>query len=464
MSETAQALIVRLQEVGADIAFLGPNALAERHPGEHPDNFGAGVMALPGSTEAVADIVRWCGREKIVIVPQGGRTGLVGGSTSRTGELIISTEKLAEIELIDPSARIAVVQAGVTLQALQDAAAAYGLTPGIDLAARGSATIGGMVSTNAGGILAFRNGVMRHQVLGLEVVLPDGRIFNDLTEVVKVSGGPDMKQLFIGAEGALGIVTRIVLKLETLKTARATAMIGVKNAASALAVVSHFRTKAAVTLEGAELMWERFIRDSAMTRGFDLGWLDEETPAVLLIELSAESTETAAAALEAGLEALWEELQLTGGIVAQSIDQSRKFWDLREDSDFIYRLHPGAPSFDVSIPPGELDTYVAALDARLKAANPGYGSYVYGHIADGNLHLSITGAVNASAADKESIEDAVYAGIRGLGGSFSAEHGAGLEKRRAYFAFGNAERRSLSQSVKALFDPDNLFNPGKVPY
>ncbi len=461
----AHTLLPRLQEIAADITLLGPETLAGRHPGEHPDNFGAGVMALPATTEAVAELVRWCRREKVAIVPQGGRTGLVGGGVSRAGELIVSTEKLAAIELIDPAARIAVVQAGVTLQALQEAAAIHGLTPGIDLAARGSATIGGMVSTNAGGILAFRNGVMRHQVLGLEAVLPDGTIFNDLTEVVKVSAGADMKQLFIGAEGAYGIVTRVVLKLETLKTARATALIGVRNAADALAVVSHFRAEPAVMLEGAELMWEQFIRDSAMIHGFDLDWLPEATPAVLLVELSAESTDAASAALEAGLETLWGSLDLCGGIVAQSLDQSRKFWELREDSDFMYRLHPAAPSFDVSVPPGELDTYVAALNARLSAANPDYGVYVFGHIADGNLHISVSGAgTEVSASDKERIEDAVYAGIRGLGGSFSAEHGAGLEKRRVYFTYGNAERRGLAQAVKAMLDPDNLFNPGKVPY
>ncbi|MDI7861230.1 FAD-binding oxidoreductase [Rhizobiaceae bacterium n13] len=464
MPPPAETLAARLKDIAAEVAIIGPQALAERHPGEHPGNFGAGVMALPTSTEMVAEIVRFCASEMIGVVPQGGRTGLVGGGISTPGELIVSTEKMTEIELIDPATRIAIVQAGVTLQALQEAAAPYGLTPGIDLAARGSATIAGMVSTNAGGILAFRNGVMRHQVLGLEAVLPDGTVFSDLTEVVKVSAGPDMKQMFIGAEGALGIVTRIVLRLETLRTARATALVGVKDAATALAVVGHFRSQPALMLEGAELMWAQFIRDSASVHGFDLGWLDEGTAAVLLFEVSAETAELAAETLESGLETLWEELGLDGGIVARSLDQSRKFWELREDSDFIYRLHPGAPSFDVSIPPGELDTYVVALAARLRTIDPAWGAYVYGHIADGNLHISVTGANELTDADKERIEDAVYAGIRGLGGSFSAEHGAGLEKRRAYIAYGNAERRALAQALKRAIDPDNLFNRGKVPY
>jgi FAD/FMN-containing dehydrogenase len=464
MSEIIRSLQRDLNHFGEDLHLIGSERLGERHPGEHRDNLGAGVMAEPTTPEAAAAVVRWCFEHTVPIVPQGGRTGLVGGGISRPGDLILSTARLNRIEAIDSLARTVTVGAGVTLQALQEAMAEVGLVPGIDLAARGSATIGGMIATNAGGILAFRNGVMRHQVLGIEAVMPDGTLFSDLTRVLKVSAGPDIKQLLIGSEGAYGFVTRAVLKLESFNPMRATALVGVRDATSALAVIAHFRSQPALQLEGAELMWQRYLRDSAADKGFDLDWLEDDTPAILLMEVSAGSEAEAREALEEGLAGLWEEQGLTSGIVAASLDQARRFWALREDGDFMYRHFPAAPSYDVSVPPGSLDEYVAGLRSRLKAINARFDAYVYGHVADGNLHISVIGDGVAGAAFKEPIEDAVYSGVAERGGSFSAEHGVGTEKRRAYLTYGNPARRAVAQAIKAALDPKNLFNPGKVPY
>nr|WP_298100938.1 FAD-binding oxidoreductase [uncultured Shinella sp.] len=464
MSEIIRSLQQDLNEFSADLHLIGSETLQGRHPGEHPDNFGAGVMAQPATPEAAAAIVRWCVENNVPIVPQGGRTGLVGGGISRQGELIVSTAKLNRIEAIDPLARTATVGAGVTLQALQEAAAEFGLTPGIDLAARGSATIGGMIATNAGGILAFRNGVMRHQVLGIEAVMPDGSLVSDLTRVLKVSAGPDIKQLLIGSEGAYGLVTRAVVKLESFNPQRATALVGVRDATSALALVGHFRAQPAVQLEGTELMWRKFFIDSAHDRGFDVDWLDGETSAILLMEVSAASEADARSALEDGLATLWEDHGLTSGIVASSLDQAQRFWALREDDTFMYRHFPSAPSFDVSLPPDALDAYVARLTSRLKVVDKDFYAYVYGHVSDGNLHICVAGPGVAGKAYKTPIEDAVYTGVAEAGGSFSAEHGVGTEKQRAYLTFGNPTRRAVAQAIKAALDPKNLFNPGKVPY
>jgi len=457
-------LMTRLQSLDADITLWGPQELAGRDPGENPKNFNGGLLAMPADTAAAVALVNWCRAEGVGIVPQGGRTGLVGGNISQRGEVILSTARMNGIERLDVAERTAVVGAGVTLQALQEAAAVHGLTTGIDLPSRGTATIGGMVSTNAGGILAFRNGVMRHQVLGLEAVMASGQVFSDLSRVVKVSAGPDLKHLFIGAEGALGIVTRVVVKLESTRPARATALLGVPNAQAALAIIGYFQALPAVMLEGAEMMWDHFIRDSARTYEFDLGWLDDGAAGVLLIEVSAETVTIATEALETGLEALWDTVGIHGGLVAQSLDQARRFWQLREESHFMYAYHADGPSFDVSVPPSYLDTYVAGLGKKLTAVNSRYDAYVFGHIADGNLHLSImhTGPV----ADDEMlrIEEAVYSGVEAAGGSFSAEHGVGLNKRHAYLTFGNPEKRVMAQQIKALFDPDRLFNRGKVPF
>jgi FAD/FMN-containing dehydrogenase len=460
---TPAQLHERLTGLHPDLAILGPAELQGRHPGEHPDNFAGGVMAQPGSSEAAAALVAWCAAHDVAIVPQGGLTGLVGGNVSHAGEVILSSARLNRILAIHPDEMTVEVEAGVPLETLQQAVAAHGLTTGIDLGSRGSATIGGMVSTNAGGILAFRNGVMRHQVLGLEAILPSGAVFSDMTRVVKVSAGPDLKHLFIGGEGAFGFVTKVVLKLEPQRPARATAFLGVSDAAAALAVIRHFRSLSSVTLEGAEMMWPRYIRDGATLKGFDLSWL-EDGAAALLIEVSAETVDKAAAALEEGLETLWEPVGLKGGLIAQSLDQARKFWDIREDSGFYYPAIPGAPSFDISVPPTHLDAYVAGLDARLKAIDPTYEAYVYGHIADGNLHLTVIKPGPLPEEDLLAVEDAIYTGIRDAGGSFSAEHGVGTEKRHAYETFASAEKQALARAIKQAVDPKGIFNPGKVPF
>ena len=457
-------------EIAADISGLhpelhltGPEALAGRDPGEHPGNFGAGIMAVPASAQAAAALIRWCAENDVIIVPQGGRTGLAGGGDSQPGNVILSSSRLNIIESINVAEQTAIVQAGVTLQALQEAAAAQGLTTGIDLASRGTATIGGMAATNAGGILAFRNGVMRHQVLGIEAVLPDGSVFSDLTRVVKVSAGPDLKQMFVGAEGALGFITRLVVKLEPLRPFRATAMLGVKDAASALAVASHLKSRPGLTLEAAEMMWPLFIRDHARIRSFDLSWLPEKASA-FIVEVSAASEAAAIRGLEEALADIWEEADLQGGIVAQSLDQARRFWVLREESGFYYSIYKDPISLDISVPPASLDAYVAGLRARLYALNQDYHAYVYGHIADGNLHLTVTQDCPSDIAEVHRIEDAVYTGIREAGGSFSAEHGVGLEKRYGYETYSDPVKQALAIAIKTQLDPKGLFNPGKVPF
>jgi len=461
MTASVLALLERLRAAGADIMLRDAANLATRDPGSDRRNFDAGVMALPGSVEALCVLMRACHEARVPVVPHGGRTGLVGGTVSSPGALIVSTERLHRILDLDPLEGTAVVEAGVTLEVLQQAAAAHGMEPGIDLGSRGSATIGGLVSTNAGGIQAFRYGVMRHRVLGLEAVLADGTLFSDLTRVVKSTAGYDVKQLFIGGEGTLGIVTRIVIKLDPLPVARATALLAVPGAESGLAVARHFARRPDAQLLAAEMMWRDFLLMNAQAHQFALSEGFAATPATLLVEVSAATSEQAQDLIGDGLETLWDSAGLTEGVIASSADQARRLWHLREDMSVFGRRYPGYQSFDVSVPPRRADAYIDVVRQRLAGLFPGLAPLVFGHILDGNLHI-IPMIGESDEGLRTRIQDALYADLEGMGGSISAEHGVGLKKRDAFARFGGEGKRRLAALIKHALDPEGLLNPGKV--
>lgn len=435
--------------------------LGARDPGFDGRNFDTAALVRPTDTEGVAALVRFCAENGFSLVPQGGRTGLAGGAATTAGQIICDLGAMNRIEEIDPLSRVAIVQAGVPLGVLQQAAAVHGLDPGIDLAARGSCTIGGMISTNAGGIMAFRNGTMRHRLLGLEAVLPDGRVFRDLTRVLKTSAGYDLKHLFVGAEGTLGIVTRAAIRLEPAGGAAATALVGIGDAASAQRIVGHFLAMTGTSLRAAEIMWQGFAAAMGRWLGIEPGTLPLDAPCLLLLELGGATAGHAASALEQGLSDIWEAAGIIDGLVAGSLEQVRTIWRLREESEHIERAHNHPPSFDVSVPGGAIDAYVARITEGLKAIDADYAPYVFGHLADGNLHISIN-TDNPSGERYRAIEDVLYAGLAEIGGSFSAEHGVGLDKRSAYERYADPVKQELARALKALLDPGNLMNPGKI--
>ncbi|PZR94830.1 MAG: FAD-binding oxidoreductase [Stutzerimonas stutzeri] len=440
---------------------LDRNALLARDPGWDAGNLNAFALVRPASVADVAKLVSWCRAYRFSFVPQGGRTGLVGGAVTTPEQLICDLGGLDKIEEIDPDSGIAVVQAGVTLGALQEAAAAIGLHPGIDLAARGSATIGGLIATNAGGITAFRTGVMRHRVLGLEAVLPDGRLVDDMTRVLKTSAGYDVKQLLIGAEGTLGIVTRAVIRLDPLPNGRATALLGIGDAAQALNIVRQLRAGSAPLL-AAEIMWSGFAAATSAALGLDPAQLPLRSPCLLLVELGGTSFEEARIALEDALAALVETEPDLDGIVCASMAQSTQLWRLREDTDVLYRLHPRAPSYDISLPARAFDSYVERLRPALQAIDPAIQPYLFGHLADGNLHIVLNQPGPLQPDAQVAVEAAIYGQLRGLGGSFSAEHGIGSKRVAALERHADPVKLTLMVQLKRLFDPDNLCNPGKI--
>ncbi len=447
--------------VGAAHVATG-EAVALLDVGWNPHNLDAGVVVSPASTQEVAAVVRLCAQHGVPLVPQAGRTGLVGGSISHPGEIVLSLLRLNHVEAIDPQERVAVVGAGCTLQALQDAAAVHQLEPGIDLAARGSATLGGMVSTNAGGVMAFRNGVMRHRVLGLEAVLPDGSVFHDLTRVVKNSAGYDLKHLFIGAEGTLGVVTRVVVKLDPLPQATATALFGLPSVEATLDVIALALQAKAGHLRAAEALWRDFMQLNAQALHWSQEGFSLDQPIFLLLKLGGADEAALQAAFEQLFESTLARYPSSTGIIASSQRQETELWHLREDTDIVYRAYPQAPSFDVSVPLSRIPAYVAQVQAELAALDATLQPFIFGHLADGNLHiiLNVRGPVAPERA--QAVEHILYRHLQALGGSFSAEHGVGSKRIGAMNDTTNATKLAVMAQVKRLLDPQGLMNPGKV--
>lgn len=447
-------------EVGTQHVRTG--AEADMDPGTNPDNLGAGVIVAPSSTEEVAAVVRLCSRHSVSVVAQGGRTGLVGGSVSRPGEVVLSLKRMDRIDRLDPIERTAVVQAGVTLESLQQAAAELRLESGIDLAARGSATIGGMVSTNAGGIMAFRNGVMRHRVLGLEAVLADGTVYSDMTRVVKNATGYDLKHLFIGAEGTLGIVTRVVIKLEQSPRATATALFGLPSVEAALDLIRSALDSEAGQLRATEALWQSYIQFAASAHGWSEPGFELDQPIYLLLSLGGAQEGVLRAEFERLFADIAERFPDITGIVAGSMRREAALWRLREDTDVIYRTHKDAPSYDVSVPLSEIDAYVGRIFAGLSAIDPDLKPYVFGHLADGNLHIVLNRPGPLPQPVALAVEAVLYADLSAMGGSFSAEHGVGSKRIHSLLATADPTKLDLMMRVKDTFDSHALMNPGKL--
>lgn len=449
-----------LAEIVGERGVRDGTRLAALAPGFHADNLKAGLAVAPATTREVAAILALCHERRIPVVPQAGRTGLAGAAASAPGDLIVQLDRMASILDIDPLAGIAVLEAGVTLQALQEAAAEHGLAPGIDLAARGSATIGGMISTNAGGNEAFRSGVMRQRVLGLEAVLAGGAVMSDLKRVAKANEGYDLKQLFIGAEGTLGIVTRAVLRLEPAAARRETALVSFGDAARAVALFASLRRSAAVRLRAAEIMWRDYALAAAADLRLDaLARFVADAAVCAIFEVDGE--EGACDAFASALADAARDGLVADALLAASGRERADIWKLREDSWTIERVMPHGLWYDVSVPLGTLDAYVGRLRAGVESLGADLRVYAFGHLGDGNLHLTISNGTDIATLYGQ-VGEIVYAGLAEAGGSFSAEHGIGLEKRAALARNASPERLDLMRRIKTAFDPHGIMNPGKV--
>ncbi|MAU96126.1 MAG: FAD-binding oxidoreductase [Fulvimarina sp.] len=416
----------------------------------------------PRSTEEVAAVLTLCSEAGIGVVPQGGLTGLAGGAHPVAGAVALSLERMNRIEEIDPAMATMTVGSGVVLQAAQSAAEEAGLFLAVDLGARGSCTIGGVLSTNAGGNRVIRYGMAREHVLGLEVVLADGTIVTSLNKMLKNNAGYDSKQLFIGSEGTLGVVTRAVLRLQPRPTFSTSALCGCRDFDAALALLRAARAGLGPSLTSFEVMWPSFYEFMAGSLPSLPRPLSGRHAITVLIEVSGFDAEHEAARLEAVLGAMLEEGHVEDALLAASGKDVADFWAIRESVAEYSKIMGPITAFDVGVPAHVTGPVVERLEAGLKSRWPDVIALSYGHIGDSNLHL----VVNVPSAGQEQpaaeISAFVYDTVREAGGTISAEHGIGTLKRKYLPYTRSPQELDLMRRMKLALDPKGILNPGKV--
>jgi FAD/FMN-containing dehydrogenase len=456
--------VARLQsELGADIVHGPGEADIARHSHDFintmPEGLEIAGIAYPRSTEQVSKILSICNEQGVPVTPQGGMTGLAGGAVPNVPALLLSLERMRAIEEIDPAGATITVEAGVVLQTVQEAAAEAGMFFPLDLGGRGTAQIGGNVSTNAGGNRVLRYGMMRELVLGLEAVLADGTAVSSMNTMLKNNAGYDLKQLFIGTEGTLGIVTRVVLRLFPEARSVSTGLVAVKDYDSALALMQEAKAAFGGTLAAFEAMWPDFYHLGTTA-------LDRQPPlphghgVYVLVETLGTDPEHDQAAFEQALADVLEKGIAEDAVIAQSEQQRGDIWSIRDCPGEFPKVFWPQISFDVSLPAGKIGDFVDLLRGRLLERWPEAGLVFFGHIADSNLHLSVH--LDEDPMPVHAIDDVVYSATGEWGGSISAEHGIGTVKKEFLHHSRGPEEIALMRRLKAALDPNGILNPGKV--
>ena len=452
MSDVVQKLI---DEFGVD-AVIGSSQVAERAT-SYWDSSPTEAKALLRltSTEQVSRAMRICAELKQTVVVQGGRTGVVEGAVSTPDDIIISLEQMNKIESVDAMDGVAVIQAGAILQTVQEQLAEQGFLFPLDLGARGSCTIGGTVATNAGGINVLRYGMMRNLVLGLEVVLADGTVISSMHQMLKNNTGYDLKQLFIGSEGTLGIVTRVVVRLFPAPKSRQTAMFACESFGAVVHTLKTMQSELAGTLSAFEVMWNTYY--SNVTKdGAHRPPMDRDYPFYVLAEAEGANAQDDEVRFQSLFEAGLESGHIVDAILPKSTAERDALWIVREDFDPVLPAY----LYDVSLPIKAMSIYVEKLTAAFSAWRPDALCMVFGHIADGNLHIFAT--PYDDGAHHDACDRIVYGCLEGLEGSISAEHGIGIQKKAWLGDTRATEEIQLMERLKRTLDPDNILNPGKV--
>ena len=426
------------------------------------------ALVRPASTNEVAAILRYCHRERLAVVAQGGNTGLVGGQIpDESGEqIILSLGRLNRVREIDPLTDTMIVEAGVTLTKAQEAAAGAGRLFPLSLASEGSCTIGGNLATNAGGVAVIAYGNARDLATGVEVVLADGSILNALSKLRKDNTGYDLKHLLIGSEGTLGVITAAALKLFPLPRSRATALVGLADPHRALRLLTLARERAGMGITGFELMprigVELVVDNIAGLRdplGGPHAWY-------VLIELSSQASHGLDATMAELLEAAVDQALIEDASIASSLRQRAEFWRLRESLSEAQKFAGGSIKHDVSTPVGATADFLDAASATVLAFMPGTRVVAFGHLGDGNIHFNVSQPIgwekDAFLAQWSAMNEVVHGVVAQFDGSISAEHGIGRLKRDLLARTKDPAALQTMRAIKAALDPRGILNPGKV--
>jgi len=429
----------------------------------------AALIVRPASTDEVSRVVAMCHEARLPVVPQGGNTSLVGAAIpdESGGAILLSTDRMNRIRSIDPDNDTIAVDAGCVLADIQKRAQEVDRLFPLSLGAEGTCQIGGNLSTNAGGINVLRYGNARALVLGLEAVLPDGRVWDGMRALRKDNTGYDLKQLFIGAEGTLGVITGAVLKLFPRPRAVETALVGVADPAAALALLNRARGSLGDTVTGFELMPRiAFEFGERHVEGF-ADPMPERQPWYVLVEVSGSR---AGFALREDFEAMLGEAMEAGevadAVLAESEDQRARLWFLREGIVEAQKHEGGSIKHDVSVPVSKVAEFIAEATAKVEAALPGVRTVAFGHLGDGNIHFNLSQPEGAEReaflAEWARMNRVVHDVVVAMGGSISAEHGIGVIKREELARYRDPLELELMRAVKAALDPHGIMNPGKV--
>ena len=417
------------------------------------------ALLKPKTTGELSTIMALCHQHNQPVVVQGGLTGLAGGATPKQGEFAISLERMSAIEEIDTTAMTLTAHAGTPLQLLQEAAAEHDLFLPLDLGARGSCMIGGNIATNAGGTEVIRYGMTRSMVLGLEAVLADGTVISSMNKMVKNNSGYDLKHLFIGSEGTLGIVTRVVLQLQPKASSSHTALCAVHSYEAATQLLIELKRNLASGLTGFELMWDSYYDKVMEVIPSLTSPFAEAHPFYLLVEYKDNDQASGKQRFESTLFAQLEAGLLVDAVIAQSHQDAARFWQIRDGIGELFQVLGPVSNQDVSLPVTEIGAFSEDLDRRLKEKYPNIGVLLFGHIGDNNLHVC---AYTGREEDKLRINEDIMLMIGEYSGAITAEHGIGVLKRDFLPLSRTDSEIALMKTIKLAMDPKNILNPGRV--
>jgi FAD/FMN-containing dehydrogenase len=450
--------------VGADVVVAPDAHNLVRHTSDFgvQGNPAVGVLALtyPRDTQQVSAILRYCNQRHIAVQPQGGMTGLAGGAVPDRPCVIVCLERMRAIRELDTAAATITAEAGVVMQTVQQAADAADLFFPLDLGGRGSCQIGGNLSTNAGGNRVLRFGMARDLVLGVEAVLADGTVINALRKVIKNNTGYDLRQLFIGSEGTLGIITAAVLRLYAKAGSVNTGLCAVDGYEGVIALLQRARTNLGAQLTAFEVMWPDFYQLATLGLGRKPP-LDPGYGAYVLIETMGFDPEAEQRRYEQMIGAAIDAGAVKDAIIAKSQREATELWAIRDSpGEWQKTVHWPQLSFDVSVSTGEIGPLVAELDTMLKVRWPALTTVYFGHVANGNPHVSIS--MSGQAMPELDIEQAIYRPVARRRGSISAEHGIGSLKKSFLHFSRSPEEIALMRAIKKAMDPNGILNPGKI--